>query len=59
MSKHTPGPWTIPELLGALKEALAELYLIHSKYGDREHARDCSYAIRHGEEIINKVEGKV
>ena len=47
-----------PELLEALKGAIAELYLIHSKYGDREHAKDCCCAIRHGEEIIAKAEGK-
>ena len=47
-----------PELLEALKIAVSELYLIHSQYGDKEHARQSCHAIKYGEEVIAKAEGK-
>lgn len=43
-----------PDLLEALQECMGELYSIHSKYGDKQNARDHSYALTISEKAIEK-----
>ncbi len=43
------------ELLQALKECSDELYSIHSKYGDKQNARDHCTALGKAENILLKL----
>ncbi len=45
----------VKELVEALEFCMSELYMMHSKYGDKQNARDHSPALTFSEQAINKL----
>lgn len=46
----------LKKLAEALKATQEELYMIHSQYGDKEHARKHSMALRQADEVLAEYE---
>jgi len=45
-------------LIKALRDCIDELYSIHSQYGDKQNARDHSFALEQGQKVLDELDKK-